>query len=320
MFGIMLELVYARRARSDGMPPVTRRLLLRSAQCYLGYQLTVVAAVIGGYLTAGAGAEALLFLQNSRFGNILRFYSFAMLAAIPIIWLRLRTGPAIYAMLLVLIWAAVPALASLESRIGTGPLGSWAGILLGIGEMRVGPSVWHGMTFTLAGMMIATTLVGFRSAAFSLRSFRLVSSGLVAIGALIAGGLVLQSSAFEVAKAFATFEYRSSNHFGYYAIGLIASTSTLVLLSIVVPVRGALAEWTRTPLALGTSSLLSFTAGNVILNLIPAPLVMYATGMPIPAALSVIGIVALLVSRPVVGRCYRSACDRPIHLRPPQGA
>jgi len=95
MFGIMLELVYERRALFDGMRPVTRRLLLRSAQCYLGYQLTVIAAVIGGYLTAGAGAEALVFLQNSRFGNILRFYSFAMLAAIPIIWLRLRYGPVI---------------------------------------------------------------------------------------------------------------------------------------------------------------------------------------------------------------------------------
>jgi hypothetical protein len=319
MFGIMLELVYARRARDDGMRPVARRLLLRSAQCYLGYQLTVVAAVVGGYLTAGDGAEALVFLQKSRFGNILRFYSFAMLAAIPIIWLRLRSGPAIYAVLLVLVWAAVPALAALEGRTGSGPLGSWAGILFGIGEMKVGPSVWHGMTFTLAGMMIATTLVGFRSAAFSLRAFRRFSAGFVAICALIAGWLVFESSAFEVARAFAGFEYRSGNHIGYYAIGLIASTSTLVVLSIVVPVQGALAEWTRTPLALGTSSLLSFTAGNVILNLVPAPLVALGTGMPIAAALSVIGVVALLVSRPIVGRCYRSACSRPIHLRPPQG-
>jgi len=320
MFGIMLELVYARRARSDGLRPVSRRLLLRSAQCYLGYQLTVIAAVIGGYLTAGDAAEALVFLQKSRFGNILRFYSLAMLAAIPILWVRLRSGPATYAVLLALVWAAAPALAALEGRVGAGPLGSWAGILFGIGEMRVGPSVWHGMTFTLVGMMIAATLVGFRSATFSLRTFRLSSAGVIAICALISGALVLESSAFEVAKAFAGFEYRSSNHFGYYAIGLVASTSTLVLLSLVVPAHGALAAWTRTPLSLGTSSLLSFTAGNVILNLIPAPLVALGTGMPIAAALSVIGVVALLASRPIVRRCYRSACSRPIHLRRPQGA
>ena len=74
------------------------------------------------------------------------------------------------------------------------------------------------------------------------------------------------------------------------------------------------------PKAVDEQSLLSFTAGNVILNLVPAPLVALGTGMPIAAALSVIGVLAILVSRPIVGRCYRSACSRPIHLRPQQGA
>ncbi|MCL7965425.1 MAG: OpgC domain-containing protein [marine benthic group bacterium] len=316
MFGMMLELVYARRARDGGMANVSRRLLLRSAQCYVGYQLTVVAAVLGGWLTAAEGADALLFLGKSRFGNILRFYSVAMLLAIPILHVRLRVGPRIYGLLLAAIWLGAFALRSVDS-IDAGSLTAPIGILFGIGEMRVGPSVWHGMTLTLAGMLIATGLEGFRQPGFDLRKFYRNSAAVVAASLTIVIGLVATSSLFEVAKSFAYFTYRSQNHVGYYAIGLIAAAGTLILFSIAIPLGRAMPAWTRAPLALGTSSLLSFTAGNVALNLMPAGVISAGSVYPVLASLAVIGAVMVLVSRPAVSRSYRFASRRAVQFRRP---
>ncbi len=316
MFGIMLELVYARRARDGGMRGVSRRLLLRSAQCYVGYQLTVVAAVVGGWLTAAEGADALLFLGKSRFGNILRFYSVAMLLAIPILHMRLKYGARTYGLLLATIWLGAVVLRSLDP-IGAGALAAPIGILFGIGEMRVGPSVWHGMTFALAGMLIGTGLEGFRLPDFQFRDFYRNSGGVIAASLAIVIGLVATSSLFDVAKSFAYFTYRSQNHIGYYAIGLIAATGTLILLSVAVPLQRPLPAWTRVPLTLGTSSLLSFTAGNVVLNLVPAGVISAGSGHPVLASLAVIGAVMILVSRPVVSRSCSVASRRTVHLRRP---
>jgi hypothetical protein len=314
MFGIMLELVYARRAQVDGMQAVSRRLCLRSAQCYLGYQLTVAAAVLGGWLTAAGGADALLFLGKSRFGNILRFYSIAMLLAIPILHLRLKAGARIYWVLIAAIWIGAFGMHLLEPMVA-GALMAPMGILLGIGEMRVGPSVWHGMTFALAGMLIGTGLEGFRESDFQLRDFYRSSAVVVTVCLAIVIGLVASSSMFEVAKSFAYFTYRAQNHIGYYAIGLIAAVGTLTLLSFAIPLRRPLPSWSRAPLALGTASLLSFTAGNVILNLVPREVIKASSGHPILASLVVIGIVTTLVSRPAVSRCYRFASQRVVHVR-----
>jgi hypothetical protein len=314
MFGIMLELVYARRARDRGMREVSRRLLLRSAQCYVGYQLTVAAAVLGGWLTSAEGAEALLFLGKSRFGNILRFYSVAMLLAIPILHLRLRHGARVYGLLLVAIWLGSIAL-RFADPIDAGSLSAPIGILFGVGEMRVGPSVWHGMTFALSGMLIGTGLEGFQRPEFRLRDFYRYSAVVSAVCLAIVAGLVATSSLFDVAKSFAYFTYRAQNHIGYYAIGLIASTATLVLLSVAIPLRRPLPAWTRVPLALGRSSLLSFTAGNVVLNLVPAGVIEAGSSQPVIASLTVIGAVMVFVSRPAVSRSYRLASRCEIQIR-----
>ena len=202
MFGIMLGLVYARRARHGGMSGVSRRL--RSALCYVGYQLAVVAAVVGGWLTAAEGADALLLLGKSRFGNILRFYCVATLLAIPILQRRLKCDVRMCGLLLATIWPGAVVLRSLDP-IDAGALAAPIGILFGIGEMRVGPSVWHGMAFPLAGMLIGIGQDGFRLPHFQFGDFYRNSGGVVAASLAIGIGLVATSSLFDVAKSFAYF-------------------------------------------------------------------------------------------------------------------
>ena len=104
MFGLMLELHYARRAVRDGFEPTMKRLLKRGGQCYVGYALTAIAGVIGGYLTITEAGLALAFLDNARFGNILRLYSLALVVAPAVLWLRLQFGVRVIALGIVAIW------------------------------------------------------------------------------------------------------------------------------------------------------------------------------------------------------------------------
>ncbi len=307
MFGIMLELVYARRARLNGIPTVARKLVLRSAQCYLGYQVTVLAGMTGGHLAPDAAARALLFLDNARFGNILRFYSIALLLAVPLIAIRLRVGPRVYVALLGCIWLLDGPARDLE-RLLPESGARLAGILVGSG-VPIGPSVWHGMTFVLAGMLIGTSLSGWRSPAFCLRRFDLACAAVFGASALVVGWLIMGSSPLHVLKSFANFTYRVQNHAGYYAMGLMGCIMILVALSRVIPLDRELADWTEVPLSLGTSSLTSYTVGNVLLNLLPRPVVEAGTTRPILASAVVLLLVMWLVARPGIKRAYRSACE-----------
>jgi len=317
MFGIMLELVYVKRARLNGVQSVVRRLVLRSAQCYAGYQLTVVASFLGGYLTAGEASRALLLLDTSHFGNILRFYSIALLLAIPLIRARLHWGVRVYGLLLILLWIVPKPLEGTLAAASFGSYESLAGLLFGIGAAPVGPSVWHGMTFVLAGMLVGTSLTGWNAPGFRLRAFYASSAVVMAITALVVLVLVRESSPIDVARNFANLRYRTQNHIGYYAVGILGSSFMLVILSRVVPLETPLADWAAVPLTLGTSSLLSFTLGNIVLNLLPAPAIALGATHPVLASLALILCVMALVAPPVVRQTYRHACAYPIRLRHP---
>ena len=267
MFGMMLELVYARKARENGLSSVVRRLLLRSAQCYLGYQLTVVAGMIGDHTTLRAGANALLFMDSAVFGNILRLYSVAMLLAIPIIWLRCRAGPLSLVIMLIAIWVGDIFLER-YAGVSLGRFDALTGILFGTGSTLDGPSVWHGMTFVFAGMLVAASLHDWKEA--GLKRFYYTLFALTAVSLTVVAWLAADVSLTGVIKRFASYNYRSHNHIGYYAVGLIACAITLFILSRIIPLHGKMPGWTRIPLAFSRSSLLSYSLGNIFLSLLPA--------------------------------------------------
>jgi hypothetical protein len=266
MFGMMIELVYAKKARENGLFSINRKLLLRSAQCYLGYQLTVVAGMIGDHASLKEGAHALLFLDSVMFGNILRLYSVALLLAIPIVWIRCRTGPSSLVIMLVAIWAGDIFLER-YAGISLGRFDPLIGILLGTGSTLDGPSVWHGMTFVFAGMLVAASLHNWNES--GLKQFYYTLFTLTAVSLIVVVYLAADVSLAGVARRFADYSYRSHNHLGYYAVGLLACAITLFILSQIIPLYGKMPGWTRVPLAFSRSSLLSYSLGNIVLSLIP---------------------------------------------------
>ena len=304
MFGMMLELVYARKARENGLSSVVRRLLLRSAQCYLGYQLTVVAGMIGDHTTLRAGANALLFMDSAIFGNILRLYSVAMLLAIPIIWLRCRTGPLSLVIMLIAIWVGDIFLEH-YAGVSLGRFDALAGILFGTGSTLDGPSVWHGMTFVFAGMLVAASLHNWKEA--GLKRFYYTLFALTAVSLTVVAYLAADVSLAGVIKRFANYNYRSHNHIGYYAVGLIACAITLFILSRIIPLHGKMSGWTRIPLAFSRSSLLSYSLGNIFLSLLPAAVVSQSVSGAVLSSVLFLVVLMLLMNSRHLEDWYRKA-------------
>jgi hypothetical protein len=272
MFGLMLELVYVTRAEKKGMSHVARRLLVRSGQCYLGYALTALSGILGGYLSLAQFARALIFFGNAHYGNILRLYSVALLLAVPLVWLRRRCGVWVLVLLLACVWSCdIFFKRNISNHFGvSNPL---IGILLGTGTFHVGPSVWHALTFVFVGMLIGNNLKAWRE--LGLGRFYKASIGVMLLAMVVIMYLTLDIGIVTFIKHYITHgTYRAHNHIGYYAAGIFTCMLTLLLLSRIVPLQNSLPDWADLLLVFGRSSLFSFTLGNILLNFIPAGLKM----------------------------------------------
>ena len=262
MFGMMLELVYLRKWQASGGAGPTRRLMVRSFQCYLGYLASIGAGLLAGVTAPRGSLKAALFLANAEFGNILRFYAIALILAIPILYLRNRFGRGVLVALLVVIWGTYPLIESLQmprASILSFPLGMVFGPL---GHL-IGPSVLQGLTFVLAGMLCGSALANWREE--GLAPFRRTTLLVVITAAIPVLYLIFQSSISEVAWSFAGFEWRPMNHPGYYSIGVMNCGLLLIVLSYLFPPGRMLSARADRLLLFGRSSLMAFTAGNVIL-------------------------------------------------------
>jgi len=265
MFGFMIEFVYATRARASGVASIQRRLRVRSFQCYFGYCLTSFCSLLGGYQSLYKFAASLIFFANCRFGNILRGYAVIMLFTPLLVRLRLRYGVRFVVFCLAGVLLSFPWIIALKD-VDFGALNNPLNVLFGVGPARRGPSVWHSMSFVLSGMLLASTLTGNAETlrkAFS--RFYLVALGLVA-ACLVAWFPLVQDSPAEARVKFADFTYRGSNMPGYYLIGIVTSVSLITLFSLLIGTR-ELSRPVKFFVPLGTSSLLAYTTGNVLLNL-----------------------------------------------------
>ena len=267
MFGMMLEIVYVRAARREGLGAVRKRLLNRSWQCYLGYALTAVAGTIGGYQTVAQGARALLFLDNTHFSNVLRLYAIVLLAAPLVVRFRLQFGIKGLVGVLGCIWVLDVLLLNRLDGASFAPVNYSVGFLVGAGPLGQGPSVVHGLTFVLVGMIVAGGLRNWQDE--GLRRFYRYALTALALLVLVLAPLALAMGPRALAESYIrVWDFRVHNHFGYYTLGLALCIATLLTFAVVIP-RGPLPPWTRVPLQFGQASLSSFAGGNILLALVP---------------------------------------------------
>lgn len=269
MFGFMVEFNYARQQYQNEYRSLFQRLLVRSFQCYAAYAITSLCAVFGGYHSLNDFFASLLFFSNSRFGNILRVYSLILLITPLILSLRKNLGvkfPYITLTLLIISYAFIDRFYMLDF----GAFNSQANILFGVGPIRGGPSVYGALSFFLAGMIMASSISLNRDRGkngpiqrFYNFYFIAIVLSLTCIGL---GWALINESLLEAHSRFSWGSYRRHNDPAYYIIGILTSVSIITLLCFFIRSR-AVTQLEDFILTLGTSPLISYTAGNAILNL-----------------------------------------------------
>ncbi|MFP4228865.1 MAG: OpgC domain-containing protein, partial [Salinivenus sp.] len=255
LFGMMLELVYARRAESNGLPSVVPHLLWRSLQCYAGYLATVLAGLCFGLFGWTHALQAGVFILGAHHGNILKYYTVALVVAVPLLAVRKRLGLKRTLALCLGVWLLSPLL----NGLATLPVGRFGGLLSLLTQM-----VPYSLTFIGAGMWVGA---GLRRGASLMRSVhRHIGMVLLACGS-VTGILIWTMGAQTVVHSYLDYyAFRNSYHVGYYAIGLLQATGLCLLFFHLFPLREARLTPSSPLLAFGRSSLLSFTLGNIVLN------------------------------------------------------
>lgn len=264
LFGFMLEFVYVKYAQRRGFGFSVKRMFYRALLCYLAAASIAAAGMLGGHTTVKELVGNLLGISTALNANIFRLYSCILLAVMPVIALRLRFGVGSLLVVIAGIWLVDVTVLQFLGNPFSGALEnlSFTGkFLFGLDDSW-GPSIFHGLTAVLFGMILGNF--------FSTRSGASIIylGGLTGAALVILGTEVLTAGWNEFLAGVANYEaYRGHNSIIYYAYGAVHA---VVLMFLARVINSLLSEAVRKPVTyLGSRTFLFFLFGNLILSAIP---------------------------------------------------
>lgn len=256
LFGAMISLVYVGRLmQPGGTAKVAPRLISRMLTCYLVYGAITFAALVTSKISVGKAVEAMLYVNNARFGEVLKIYALLFLIVLLLLPAIRRFGVAALVAAAAAGWALSAVLAAVM------PPGHFLPQFLFGYDTGFGPAVLLALTFVAFGALVGQALAGRASLAAPAVAVA-VSLVLLAVAVLDQGPVVL-------ARDLATHTLRKLNDPVYYAWGIVASSAVMAGFALLLrreiasPLTGVLAT-------IGQRSLFFYGFGNVLINLLPA--------------------------------------------------
>jgi hypothetical protein len=283
LFGTMLEVVYRPRwTTRQARHGVAMRLLSRAFQCWVLYALTILTLALtdDGYSVPYSTAT-ILFMGNSPYTEILKFYAIVLAIAPILLWIRARTGLlplAVAALACHAAWPLLSGLPDVQNDLGAPtPVASLMQFLTGFGDLPLaGPSVLHGLTLVIAGQCLGRYLTG-RSPAgstdpladpgFGRRVRALLVGG---AGVALIGGLFVS---VDVIDGLADGSLRRDSNPLYFATGILSATLMTLFFVWMIDIQkvGSIGAWSQATF-FGRTSMFTFAWGNVLLYLVaPQP-------------------------------------------------
>lgn len=264
--GMMFEFVYLRKAEKLGFRATVNSLVVRAVQCYGAYLITVLIEWFNQQLTMTEAINTSLFLGNSLFSGILKFYALFLLLAIPIIWLRKRFGIVVIGLLPILVWLVDILFKQIVWPVKENSIAHLTALLFGHPALS-NFSVWHALTFMSFGM-VAANAFKFSRRVGNWRTFKIVLLVLFMVCAAVSLILVLPTTWADFFYDFSN-EYRINHRIPYYSIG---SMGGFLLLWIAWKMQRFLRHpvWEHSVITLGKDSLWAFAVGNSLAAVLPA--------------------------------------------------
>lgn len=239
LFGTMLEIVYKTRFEDGQYEQATRRLLTRALQCYLLYVVTILSMLAVGLSSPGYALRCILMMGVTPYADILKFYTLAL--------------------------AFAPALLAVKDYVS--PV---LGFLTGMTTQGVGgPSVLHGMTFVIWGMVTGQAIKWMMSdeaPKLAARGWTLLASMLV-LSVAVTLRLWNWDAPLETFAGIATLTIRNANMPLYFTLGL--SATVLCVVGCILLYDRLHASFGRSVTFAGRTSLFTFSFGNVLLYFAP---------------------------------------------------
>ena len=263
LFGVMAEVVYARRYQSVG-GALRPRLYHRAFQCYVAFVALAALVVVARPEPAGYLLASLVYGRLEGYNVIFALYSFLLLALAGLLPVRARWGFGGLAAVFASVWAVDAALRSLPALpsepVALRVLGD---VTFGLGRVW-GPSAWHALSLVVAGMAFGHVLyVRPRR-----RDAVALAAVVVAVAAVLVGVEVAEVGVVSFFERLVDLgQYRARNHPAYYAYGVLAS---LPLVGLAYGLHAVAPRPLGTLLhALGSKTFSYFLLGNALLIAIP---------------------------------------------------
>lgn len=261
MFGVMMEIVYAKRAEQNGLSVTDGRLFHRAYQCYLAGALTSVAALLGGVADLDAFFSSLIWVDRTRYDSILMMYAGALLLMPFIVRLRLRYG-AKGLLTLLLITIITVHIISFTNHLDLGPWGVLVNRIVGIGS-DPGLSIFAAFIFIIMGM----TAGNFVREGNSLYVFAGVVGGLCLIASLLIWNATSEGTIKGLVAEYAYRNFRQTGNILFFLMGSFYCLVTLCVIKFIVERFPQTHKLIHFLSPLGVNSLLAFAFGNSVLNL-----------------------------------------------------
>jgi len=271
LFGAMLEIIYKPQFERGDKEAVFQKLFNRAFQCYVLYVVTLLAQFALGQISLGYMLRCALMIGVSPYADILKFYAVALALSPWLISLRVTYGPVYLlgaALAVHLLFPVLQLIPKPPLVFGKDYLGMPAGFLYGGGEGVGGPSILHGMTFVVIGMIIGrAVLLSFDDQSAMRRK------GVAILGALFVCSIAISAmlwdfqTPFQTVRNIANMSLRNLNHPIYFSLGVSATIFCVVICIWLFDVQKY--SWARWISFLGKASLFTFSFGNILLYAAP---------------------------------------------------
>jgi len=263
LFGCMLQLVYARQYAVGRQVETIQRLLTRALQCWILYVLTCAGMCISASLPFSYFVRCALFLGDTPFTDILKFYAALLLLSPLLVHVSVKHGLWPLIAFVLAVQFSYPFISRIPPVAGFTGSETLSAFLYGgqyIGH--TGPSVIHGVGFVIFGMLLGRIWRARPGREFllsgpgwSVRAAFLTLFTLTVVW-LVAGG-------HNVAIPDERILLRNTNHPLYLLYGCTAAVIFIELFTAIR--RAARITTSSTWMIFGRTSLFTFCFGNIIL-------------------------------------------------------
>lgn len=263
LFGCMLQLVYVRRYQAGHDIETVQRLLTRAIQCWVLYVFTCAALCIASGLPLTYFIRCALFLGDTPFTDILKFYAALLLLSPLLVVTSVRAGLWPLAAFCLVVQAAFPVISQIPPMQVFPGSETLSAFLYG-GEYvgHTGPSIIHGLGFVVFGMVLGRIWQARPGREFLLSgpgwAVRAVFMVMVAwtLGWIVAGG-------HNFLEPDVRITLRNQNHPLYLLFGCTAAIAFIEIFSLVR--RAAAIRPKSAWMVFGDTSLFTFCYGSIIL-------------------------------------------------------